>query len=75
MAEPINEAISLVLTAELLRETDACAETLHVSRAAYIRRALEKANAEVIREARRVRMHRASLRVRDESIRIAQELP
>jgi hypothetical protein len=74
MGETPNEAISLVLGADLLRESDACARTLQLSRAAYVRRALEKANAEVNRDARRVRMYRASLRVRDESTRFTQEL-
>jgi hypothetical protein len=74
MGETPNEAISLVLGADLLRESDACARTLHLSRAAYVRRALEKANVEVNRDARRVRMYRASLRVRDESTRFTEEL-
>jgi hypothetical protein len=74
MGETPNEGISLVLGAVLLRETDACARTLHLSRAGYIRRALEKANAEVNRDARRVQMYRASLRVRDESTRFTQEV-
>ena len=74
MSDHHTESISLTLPAALLRETDRCAETLSLTRAAYVRRALEKSNADVNRDARRLRMYKASLRVRDESSRAEQEL-
>ncbi len=74
MTESQNESISLTLSSSLLHETDRCAETLSLTRAAYVRRALQKANADVNRDARRLRMYKASLRVRDESSRTEQEM-
>jgi predicted DNA-binding protein len=66
-------AISLNLPPELLSASDQNAESLGVSRAAYIRRAIEQLNAATHAELRDRRMAEASKRVRDESMRVNAE--
>ena len=65
--------ISFNLPRGLLERSDRCAEMLHISRSAYIRRALERMNREVEAGARADRMARASRRVRGNSMRVNAE--
>ena len=62
-------AISLKLPEELLDVSGRCAEALGMSRAEYIRRAIERMN----RETRAKRLAEVSRRVRRESMRINAE--
>jgi metal-responsive CopG/Arc/MetJ family transcriptional regulator len=62
-------AISLKLPEELLDVSGRCAEALGMSRAEYIRRAIERMN----RETRAKRLAEVSRRVRKESMRINAE--
>ena len=66
-------AISLKLPDRLLSMSDECATALKLSRAEYIRRALEGMNHETRAEMRAGRLRAASLRVRRESMRINAE--
>ena len=61
---PKTVAISLTLPADLLKESDRIAESLDVSRAEYIRTALQEKNQRNQRQSRRDRMQRASDKVR-----------
>lgn len=65
--------ISLRLPDDFLHEVDAFAEELHLPRAAYMRKALERMNATVAAERRRKRLMEASLKVRNESMKINAE--
>jgi metal-responsive CopG/Arc/MetJ family transcriptional regulator len=67
------ESISLKLPEELLETSDQCARALGISRAEYIRRAIERMNREAETRARAERMRRASRRVRRESMRVNAE--
>jgi Arc/MetJ-type ribon-helix-helix transcriptional regulator len=67
------EAISLRLPEELLRESRRCARLLELSRAAYIRRALERMNRETDARARAERLATASRKVRAESMKVNAE--
>jgi metal-responsive CopG/Arc/MetJ family transcriptional regulator len=67
------EAISLKLPDALAEESGECARALHLSRAEYIRRAIERMNRETQAQLRAARLAEASLRVRDESMRINAE--
>ena len=67
------EAISLKLPDELLRESDRLAASLEISRAEYIRNALEEKNRRLLRQARRQRIQEASKRVRGESMKVNRE--
>jgi hypothetical protein len=53
-----------------LRRSDSCARALGIPRAEYIRRALERMNAEAETHARAERMARAYREVRRESMRV-----
>ncbi|MBI4213670.1 MAG: CopG family transcriptional regulator [Chloroflexi bacterium] len=66
-------AISLKLPEELLLRSAECARTLGMTRAEYIRRAIERMNHEIQEQARARRLHRASLKVREESMRVNAE--
>jgi metal-responsive CopG/Arc/MetJ family transcriptional regulator len=66
-------AISLKLTEELLDVSGRCAEILGMSRAEYIRRAIERMNHETRARARTKRLAEVSRRVRSESMRINAE--
>lgn len=68
-----NEAISLKLPDDLLRESDRLAGELNISRAEYIRTALEERNRRLLRLARRLRMQEASRKVRGESMKVNRE--
>ncbi len=64
------ESISLKLPANLLQISDRCARALGISRAEYVRRALERMNHEAEARARAERLARASRKVRRESMRV-----
>jgi metal-responsive CopG/Arc/MetJ family transcriptional regulator len=66
-------AISLKLPEELLQESGRCAGRLDLSRAQYIRKAIEKMNRETRTRFRDKRMAEASLRVREDSMRVNAE--
>ena len=61
------EAISLKLPEDLLEDSARCAEALKMSRAAYVRRAIEQMNRKTRAQIRSRRLTSASLKVRKES--------
>ena len=63
-------AISLKLPKDILEASSRCADTLHLSKAAYIRRAVERMNRQTQALFRARRLAEASKKVRKESIRI-----
>ena len=65
--------ISITLPDNLLKTSTKFAESLHLSRAAYIRRSIERMNRETERRMRAVRLMRASLKVRKESMNVNAE--
>lgn len=65
--------ISLRMPDNFLHEVDAFAEELHLPRAAYVRKALEQMNAAMAAERRRKKLVEASLKVREESMRVNAE--
>ena len=67
------ESIFLKLPEHLLETTDRCARALGISRAEYIRRAMERMNGEAEARALAERMGRASCKVRKESMRVNAE--
>ncbi len=66
-------AISLKLPDDLLEASKRCAGALRLSRAAYIRRALERMNLETQARLRARRLADASRRVRAESMKVNAE--
>jgi len=66
-------AISLKLPEDVLEASRRCADTLHLSRAAYIRRAVERMNRETQALVRARRLAEASKKVRKESLRVNRE--
>ncbi len=67
------EAISLKLPEELLEDSAQCAEALKMSRAAYVRRAIEQMNRKTRAQIRGQRLALASLKVRKESKSVNKE--
>jgi hypothetical protein len=67
-------AISLKLPEDVLEASRRCADTLHLSRAAYIRRAVERMNRQTQALVRARRLAEASKKVRKESLRVNREL-
>jgi metal-responsive CopG/Arc/MetJ family transcriptional regulator len=65
--------ISITLPENLLKASTKFAESLHLSRAAYIRRSIERMNRETERRLRAARMMRASLKVQKESMKVNAE--
>jgi metal-responsive CopG/Arc/MetJ family transcriptional regulator len=65
--------ISLRLPDDLLNEVEKRAKDLHIPRAEYVRRALERMNREVLQQMRRTRLMELSLRVREESMNVNAE--
>jgi metal-responsive CopG/Arc/MetJ family transcriptional regulator len=63
-------AISLKLSEELLEESGRYADELQLTRAEYIRRALERMNRETRARLRARRLRDASHKVRGESMRV-----
>lgn len=66
-------AISLKLPDDLLETSQRCAKTLHLSRAAYIRRAIERMNRETRAQLRARRLAESSKKVRQESMKVNAE--
>lgn len=66
-------AISLKLPEGLLEASGRCAEALRVSRAEYIRRAIERMNRETSARLRARRLAEVSMKVRRESMRVNAE--
>ena len=66
-------AISLKLPDEVLEHSRRCANALKISRAEYIRRAIEKLNRETNAMLRAKRMAEASRRVREDSMPVNAE--
>ena len=66
-------AILLKLPDELVEAGDSCAESLGVSRAEYIRRAIDRMNHETARVQRARDLINASKKVRAESARVNAE--
>ncbi len=67
------KAISLKLPDEVVSRSAEYAETLSISRAEYIRRAIEHMNKEIEDVLRANRIKKASQKVREESMRINAE--
>jgi len=67
------EAISLKLPEDLLEASRRCAQVLHVSRAAYIRRAIERMNQDTRAQLRAERLAAASKKVCKESMKVNAE--
>lgn len=65
--------ISLRLPEDVLKASRRCAEMLHLSRAAYIRRAVEHMNRQTQALVRARRLAEASKKVRKESLRVDRE--
>ena len=65
--------ISLSLTDAVLERSGRCAEALAISRAEYIRRAIQALNRETEAQLRADRLANASRKVRDESMRVNAE--
>lgn len=65
--------ITVRLPDDMLHEIDERANHLRLPRAAYVRKALERMNREVVAQQRRDRLMEVSLRVRQESMRINAE--
>lgn len=66
-------AISLTLPDDLVEVSGACARALQMSRAEYIRRAIERMNLETRAQLRAEHLAEVSRRVRDESMRVNAE--
>ena len=66
-------AISLKLPEDLLEASGRCAEALQLTRAEYIRRALEQMNRGTREHLRARRLREASRKVRGESMRVNAE--
>jgi len=66
-------AISLKLPDDLLETSSKCAEAIHLSRAAYIRRAIERMNRETQAQLRAERLADVSRKVRKESLKVNAE--
>lgn len=66
-------AISLKLPEDLLETAGRCAEALQLTRAEYIRRALEQMNRDTRAQLRARRLRDASWKVRGESMRVNEE--
>jgi metal-responsive CopG/Arc/MetJ family transcriptional regulator len=66
-------AISIKLPDELLEASSRCAHAQQISRAEYIRRAIEQMNAETEARLRAKRLAAVSRKVRGESMRVNAE--
>ena len=66
-------AISLKLPDQLLEASGRCADALRLTRAAYIRRAIERMNRDTRASVRARRLRSASGKVRGESMRVNAE--
>jgi predicted transcriptional regulator len=66
-------AISIKLSDDLLETSGRCAEALNLSRAEYIRRAIERMNRTTRARLRAKRLAEVSRKVRKESMRVNAE--
>jgi metal-responsive CopG/Arc/MetJ family transcriptional regulator len=66
-------AISLKLPEDLLKASGRCAQAVGVSRAEYIRQAIERMNREIRARGRAKRLAEVSRRVRKEGLRVNAE--
>jgi len=71
--ESMMGAISLKLPDDLLEASGECAAALRLSRAEYIRCAIERLNRETRTQLRAKRLAEVSRRVREESMRVNAE--
>ncbi len=67
------KAISLKLPEDVVEASRRCADSLHLSMAAYIRRAVERMNRQTQASHRASRLAEASKKVRKESLRVNRE--
>ena len=67
------EAISLKLPEDLLKDSARCAEAMKMSRAEYVRRAIEQMNRSTRAQIRSQRLVAASRKVRKESSKVNAE--
>lgn len=65
--------LTVRLPDHLMHEVERMSKDLKLSRAGYVRKALESMNKEVMVSHRRARLAKVSLRVRDESMKINAE--
>ena len=65
--------ISIRLPEQLLNQLDHMAGILHIQRAEYIRKAIEHMNEEINKSERKEKLIQASMRVREESMRVNKE--
>ena len=65
--------ISIRIQDEILEELDQHSRNMHIPRAEYIRQAVIAMNKQVEKELRRKRIMEASMRVREESMRVNAE--
>jgi metal-responsive CopG/Arc/MetJ family transcriptional regulator len=65
--------ITLRLSEDLLKKTDMLAEKEHLSRAEYVRKALEKMNRSMMAERIGRQIRRASLKTRAQSMAVNDE--
>lgn len=65
--------ISIRLNDDIFHEMKKKALLLHVSQTDYIRKAIEHLNHEIEKKERRSKLQQASLRVREESMRVNAE--
>ncbi|MBS0359160.1 MAG: ribbon-helix-helix domain-containing protein [Proteobacteria bacterium] len=65
--------ISVRISNELLQELDMRAKMLNIQRAEYIRKAIESMNHEILNQENKKKIMQASLRVREESMKINAE--
>ena len=65
--------ISIRLPEELLEEADKCAESLHLKRTVYIRKAIEQFNQFLQKKYNKKRLIKASLKTRAESMVVNKE--
>ena len=69
----MTSLVSIRLNDELLQETKAHAQILHLSQTDYIRKAIERMNNEAEKNERKQRLKRVSLLVRKESMAVNTE--
>lgn len=69
----MSSLVSIRLDDDLFRELKEKADTLHVTQTDYIRRAITFMNKRIEKRERRKRIQRASLRVREESMKVNAE--
>lgn len=65
--------LTVRLPDQLMHEVEKISKGQNLSRAGYVRKALESMNKEVLASHRRERLAKASFRVRDESMKINAE--